>query len=303
MTRDHRRPAPAAPAVIRCSPPRSRSPRRSAPSPAPPPSRRAARQRRRPHDRGDETRRAAGERDAARERARHAQGRHRHAQRSTSTQFGKLTERLDRADKAQAEPSRQARQDPGEPSTGWNAPAAAAARPPPRARGHRLGDAEGAKSKPPGRRRLAAARCLRRPRHRREPQRHAVRVVPGSNLPGLGKVETIKRENGKRHRGDAGRHHRRDARAAAGRATTTAGERADAAYSDLLTGGAARQPPVAFRPVAPVQIRVRFPFAVPGGWRTDMVLDRMLARRARGADRAARRRGRAAVAAAAASRK
>ena len=41
------------------------------------------------------------------------------------------------------------------------------------------------------------------------------RVGPGSNVPGLGRVETIKRENGKVVVVTAKRHHRRVARAAA----------------------------------------------------------------------------------------
>ena len=103
----------------------------------------------------------------------------------------KLAERLDRTEKAQAEPAakiakiaegldRVERRD--------------------RARRagdrHRLDPGGEAGRQAAGRRRLAPARLLFRPRRGREPQRPLFEIGPGSNLPGLGRVEAIRRENG-----------------------------------------------------------------------------------------------------------
>jgi hypothetical protein len=126
------------------------------------------------------------------------------AQRSSSAQFGKLTERLDRSDKAQAEPAaklakiqekiqesldrldrrpQQAAAAPASEITGSIAPPKVA---PPKeesrpqvAEGWRLRD-------------FYDGRAIVESRNGT-----LFRVGPGSNVPGLGKVETIKRENGK----------------------------------------------------------------------------------------------------------
>ena len=92
------------------------------------------------------------------------------SQRSASTQIGKLTERIDRTEKAQAEPAAKIAKLQDSIDRLEHRPQAAAAC---RCRRHRFGVAEGA-VEAAGRRGLAAARFLRRPRHRREPQRHAV---------------------------------------------------------------------------------------------------------------------------------
>jgi hypothetical protein len=121
------------------------------------------------------------------------------AQRSASTQFGKLAERLDRTEKAQAEPVgklakiqesidrlEQRQQHVAAPA----APAAAAPEVtgslPPKeefrpqvAEGWRLRDFYDGRAIVEGRNGML------------------FRVGPGSNVPGLGKVETIKHENGK----------------------------------------------------------------------------------------------------------
>ncbi len=128
------------------------------------------------------------------------------AQRTATSQVNKLTERLDRAEKAQAEPAAKARQDHRKPSTAWKRsssrprllrlPAAAAAHVaaadpditgsvykeaarPPVAEGWRLVD-------------FYQGRAVVESRNG-----VVFEVGPGSNLPGLGKVETIKRENGR----------------------------------------------------------------------------------------------------------
>jgi hypothetical protein len=126
------------------------------------------------------------------------------AQRMTSTQVGKLTERLDRAEKAQAEPAaklakitetvdrlEKKQQQAAVAPAPAAAPKVAAADPditgsvykeearPPVAEGWRLVD-------------FYQGRAV-------VESRNGVlfEVGPGSNLPGLGKVETIKRENGR----------------------------------------------------------------------------------------------------------
>jgi hypothetical protein len=119
------------------------------------------------------------------------------AQRSTATQLGKLTEHLDRVDKAQAEPTAKLarlqdgidrlehRQQqvaavapaPSPDITGSVAPPKEEAKPPV-AEGWRLRD-------------FYAGRAVVQSRNG-----SLFEVGPGSNLPGLGKVETVKRENG-----------------------------------------------------------------------------------------------------------
>ena len=167
------------------------------------------------------------------------------AQRSSSTQFGKLTERLDRTEKAQAEPAAKLAKIQ-ESIDRLEQPPAAAPRlsPLPRPR--------------------SPARCA--PKEESKPQvaegwrlrdfydgRAVVesrngtlfRVGPGSNVPGLGKVETIKRENGKVVVVTAERHHRGVARAAASGLLLPLSLTARLRRTrDLTTGGAARRPPV-----------------------------------------------------------
>ena len=119
------------------------------------------------------------------------------AQRSTSTQFGKLAERLDRTEKAQAEPvgklakiqesidRLEQRQQhaaapvaaPAPEVTGSVAPKEESR--PQVAEGWRLHDFYDGRAIVEGRNGML------------------FRVVPGSNVPGLGRVESIKRENGK----------------------------------------------------------------------------------------------------------
>jgi hypothetical protein len=120
------------------------------------------------------------------------------AQRSTSTQFGKLTERLDRSEKAQAEPvgklakiqeaidrleQRQQQQTAAAPAsevTGSVAPKVSKEEARPQiAEGWRLRD-------------FYDGRAVVESRNGTQ-----FRVGPGSNVPGLGRVETIRRENGK----------------------------------------------------------------------------------------------------------
>ena len=120
-------------------------------------------------------------------------------QRATSAQFGKLTERLDRAEKAQAEPAaklaklqekiqesldrldrrpQQAAAAPAPDITGSVTPPKEESKPQ-IAEGWRLRD-------------FFDGRAIVESRNGT-----LFRVGPGSNVPGLGKVETIKRENGK----------------------------------------------------------------------------------------------------------
>jgi len=117
------------------------------------------------------------------------------AQRSASTQFSKLTERLDRADKAQAEPQarlakiqesidrlehrpQQAAVAPAHEVTGSVAPPKEESKPQV-AEGWRLRD-------------FYDGRAVVESRNGT-----LFKVAPGSNVPGLGRVETIKRENGR----------------------------------------------------------------------------------------------------------
>jgi hypothetical protein len=111
-------------------------------------------------------------------------------QRSASTQFGKLAERLDRSDKAQAEPAAKLaklqetidkidhRQQAAADITNSVTPPKEEAKPQV-AEGWRLRD-------------FYAGRAVVENRDGR-----LFEVAPGSNLPGLGKVEGVKRENGK----------------------------------------------------------------------------------------------------------
>ena len=120
------------------------------------------------------------------------------AQRSSSAQFGKLTERLDRSEKAQAEPAAKlAKKNPGKHRPARTPPAAGAAAAAARARNHRLGAPPKEESRP----QVAEGWRLRDFYDGRavvESRNGTLfRVGPGSNVPGLGKVETIKRENGK----------------------------------------------------------------------------------------------------------
>jgi hypothetical protein len=119
------------------------------------------------------------------------------AQRSASTQFGKLAERLDRTEKAQAEPvgklakiqesidRLEQRQQHAAAPVAAPAPevtgsvAAKEEARPQVVEGWRLRDFYDGRAVVEGRNGML------------------FRVVPGSNVPGLGKVETIKRENGK----------------------------------------------------------------------------------------------------------
>ena len=117
------------------------------------------------------------------------------AQRSTSTQFGKLAERLDRTEKAQAEPvgklakiqesidrleQRQQHVAAAAPAPEVTGSVAAKEEARPQVvEGWRLRDFYDGRAVVEGRNGML------------------FRVVPGSNVPGLGKVETIKRENGK----------------------------------------------------------------------------------------------------------
>ena len=115
-------------------------------------------------------------------------------QRSASTQFGKLAERLDRSEKALAEPTaklakiqdsidridhrqQQAAVTPAPEVTGSVTPPKEESKPP-IAEGWRLRD-------------FYAGRAVVQSRNGT-----LFEVGPGSNLPGLGKVETVKRENG-----------------------------------------------------------------------------------------------------------
>jgi hypothetical protein len=112
------------------------------------------------------------------------------AQRSAHAQFGKLAERLDRSEKAQSEPAAkiakiaesldrvERRIAPAAPEITGSVPAAKQQSKPPLADGWRLRD-------------FYAGRAVVESRSGR-----LFEVGPGSNLPGLGRVETIKREDG-----------------------------------------------------------------------------------------------------------
>jgi hypothetical protein len=122
-------------------------------------------------------------------------------QRSTSTQFGKLAERLDRTEKAQAEPVgklariqdsidrlEQRQQHAAAPAV---APAPA---PAPEVTGSVTPKEESRPQVAEGwrLRDFSDGRAIVESRNGM-----VFRVAPGSNVPGLGRVETIKRENGK----------------------------------------------------------------------------------------------------------
>jgi hypothetical protein len=119
------------------------------------------------------------------------------AQRNSSAQFGKLTDRLDRTEKAQAEPTaklakiqdsidRLERRQQQAAATPAPAPEVTGSVAPPKeetkpqiAEGWRLRD-------------FYDGRAIVESRNGT-----LFRVIPGSNVPGLGRVESIKRENGK----------------------------------------------------------------------------------------------------------
>jgi hypothetical protein len=113
------------------------------------------------------------------------------AQRAAGAQLGKLAERLDRAEKAQAEPAAKLariqesierldkRQQAAASSDITGSIAAKEETRPPLAEGWRLRD-------------FYAGRAVVESRNGT-----LFEIAPGSNLPGLGKVESIKRENGK----------------------------------------------------------------------------------------------------------
>ena len=122
------------------------------------------------------------------------------AQRNSSAQFGKLTERLDRTEKAQAEPTaklakiqekiqesidrleRRQQQSAATPAPSPEVTGAVTPKEEPKpqiAEGWRLRD-------------FYDGRAIVESR-----DGTLFRVVPGSNVPGLGRVEAIKRENGK----------------------------------------------------------------------------------------------------------
>jgi len=131
------------------------------------------------------------------------------AQRTTTAQMGKLTERLDRAERAQAEPAaklarltetvdrleKRQQQAAATPAPTVTAAAPAAALADPEITGTTLAYKE--ESRPP----VAEGWRLRDFYQGRAvvESRNGMlfEVGPGSNLPGLGKVETIKRENGR----------------------------------------------------------------------------------------------------------
>jgi hypothetical protein len=120
------------------------------------------------------------------------------AQRSTSAQFGKLAERLDRTEKSQAEPvgklaKIQESIDRLEQRQ-QHVAAAASAAPAPEVTGSVAAKEEARPQVVEGwrLRDFYDGRAVVESRNGM-----LFRVVPGSNVPGLGKVETIKRENGK----------------------------------------------------------------------------------------------------------
>jgi hypothetical protein len=122
------------------------------------------------------------------------------AQRTTSTQFGKLAERLDRTEKAQAEPvGKLAKiQESIDRLEQRQQHAAAPAAPPTAAAPEITGSVA---PKEESRPQVAEGWRLRDfyDGHAVVEGRNGMlfRVAPGSNVPGLGRVETIKRENGK----------------------------------------------------------------------------------------------------------
>ena len=118
------------------------------------------------------------------------------AQRNSSVQFGKLTERLDRTEKAQAEPTAKLAkiQDSIDRLERRQQQAAATPAPSPEVTGSVTPKEE---TKP----QIAEGWRLRDFYDGRaiveSRDGTLFRVIPGSNVPGLGRVESIKRENGK----------------------------------------------------------------------------------------------------------
>jgi hypothetical protein len=125
------------------------------------------------------------------------------AQRSSSTQFGKLAERLDRTEKAQAEPvGKLAKIQESIDRLEQRQQHAAAAAPAAPAATAAAAEVTGSVApKEESRPQVAEGWRLRDfyDGHAIVEGRNGMlfRVGPGSNVPGLGKVETIKRENGK----------------------------------------------------------------------------------------------------------
>ena len=121
------------------------------------------------------------------------------AQRSTTAQFGKLAERLDRAEKAQAEPAAKLAKLP-ESIDRLEQPPAPACRSGAARRADITGSVAGRRSRRPQPplaegwrlRDFYAGRAVVESRNGT-----LFEVGPGSNLPGLGRVETIKREDGR----------------------------------------------------------------------------------------------------------
>ena len=188
--------------LTRRSPPRSFSRSRSAPSPA---RRRpracCATRRRRPTCRRRRKPRPAGQRRAAHHRAFDAQDQHR--QRAAQLQHAvRQTRRAARPHREGAgRAGRQARQDPGKHRPPRTASAARCGAAPAFCAGsHRLDRAEATPKEVP-KPQVAEGWRLRDFYDGRAvvESRNGTqfRVGPGSNVPGLGRVETIKRENGK----------------------------------------------------------------------------------------------------------
>jgi hypothetical protein len=117
------------------------------------------------------------------------------AQKNSSAQFGKLTERLDRTEKAQAEPTAKLAKIQESIERLERRPQLAAAAPAPEVTGSIAPQKEASKPQ------IAEGWRFRDFYDGRaivESRNGTLfRVSPGSNVPGLGKVESIKRENGK----------------------------------------------------------------------------------------------------------
>ena len=118
------------------------------------------------------------------------------AQRSTSTQFGKLGERLDRTEKAQAEPvGKLAKIQESIDRLEQRQQHAAAPAPAPEVTGSVTAPKEESRPQVAEGWRLRDFYDGRAVVESRDGMQF--RVAPGSNVPGLGRIETIKRENGK----------------------------------------------------------------------------------------------------------
>ena len=187
----------------RRSPPRSFSPPRSAPSPAlPRPRACCAIRRRRTTDRGRRKPRPAGQRGAARQRTGDAQGRdrqrsaqHRHAIRQAHRAARPHREGAGRTRRPSSPRSRKA-------STASNSASSRRPRQLPLrlALSRPKSPARWRRRKSPGRRSPKAggsAISTTAAPWSRAATACCSRSAPGSNVPGLGRVETIKRENGK----------------------------------------------------------------------------------------------------------